>query len=67
MKNRYWLIVGLMTLLVFGCSVTSHQIERAEELCSSHGGLRYLVATASSKSAIEAMCNDGTKVMGNNE
>ena len=47
--------------VLMGCAVTDDQIEKAREVCKSHGGISILWGKITN-SAVDVQCNDKTYI-----
>lgn len=51
--------VIILALLLAGCSLTSYELEKAQELCAEHGGVYKIHFDGPNP---KATCSDGTYV-----
>ena len=51
----------LLMAVLMGCAVTDDQIEKAREVCKSHGGISILWGKITN-SAVDVQCNDKTYI-----
>lgn len=58
-------LVFVVLVVLAGCSVTPDEYKRAEELCSSHKGIKYLYGTLTT--GVDVMCNDKTRITESNK